>query len=190
MSQLTLELVEEKSSFLNHFTYAKVFGFTFLLLAIPTFFILPFFKAKTNQWFFLYFVCLMALSLISYMIIIVKYYFKYDYLNIGSFILDKDQIRIERNDQIEQMGFPEIALTLNYNSIRGKGFHFIRKDFARSGISEIIINNQKFKVLISNEEQMNHLKKILRYWYQNNYSISEFMRTTEQNRLKELELIK
>jgi signal transduction histidine kinase len=190
MSQLTLQLVEEKDTVLNHFTYAKVFGFTLLLLAIPVFFILPFLKGKSSNWFFVYFDCLMSLGLISFVIMSVKYYFKYDYINIGSVNLDKDQIRIERSDLIEQMEFQEIALTLNYNSIRGKGFHFLRKDFARSGISEIVIDNQRFKVLVSNEEQMNHLKKLLLYWYQNNYSISEFMRTPEQNRLKELELIK
>ena len=161
MKHLTLELVEEKKSFLNHFTYAKVFGFTFLLLAIPTFFILPFFKDKAGQWFFPYFYFVLSLAFISWIIMNLKYLFKYDYQSIGNLSLYEDEIHIEHINQKEIFKCLENPLILYYNSIRGKTFHFLWRSPARSGISKLVIGKQHFKILISNEKQMLDLKKIL-----------------------------
>jgi len=189
ISPLKLELVDEKKSFFNHFTHPKVFGFTLLLIAIPTFFILPFQQKEAASWFFTYFYFLLFLAFVSLIISIVKYLFKYDYNQTGSMILESHQIQIERNNELERITLPPSDIILYYNSIRNNGFHFLRRDFAHSGISELVINDKHFKILISNEKQLIQLKRILASWHKQNFPVSEFTRTAEKNRLKNLELI-
>lgn len=188
MRILSLELVKEKKTFPNHFTLPKIGGFTFLALVIPTFFILPFFKGADN-WFFIYLYSVLSLSFICLILMNLKFNFKADYETIGNIILSENYIQIESSNKKYMLKCSDIEITFLYNSVRGKKFHFLRRDYARNGISEIECNNQKFYLLISNENQFLELKKILASWYQNNYSVSEFMRTPEQLRLKELELI-
>lgn len=183
-----LVIVEEKKTFLNSFTYGRIFGVFFLLLSIPTFIILPFLDQNHFFWFFLYFWILVSFFIISFLIMNLKYNLKFDYIIIGKLFLDRNKFEFSYDGFKEVIDLNKNQIVFYYNSIRNKGFHFLKRDFPRNGISEFVINNKtSVKVLISKERELQELKLLFRIWYSEKNNFSEYTRTNEKYRLIELE---
>ena len=185
---LVLKIVEEKKTFLDSFTYGRIFGIFFLMLSIPTFFILPFLDQNQIFWFLPFFWFLVSFFIISFLIMILKYNFKFDYIVIGKLLLDRNKFELSYDGFEEVIDLNKNQIVFYYNSIRNKGFHFLRRDFPRNGISEFDINNKtSVKVLISKERELQELKLLFRNWYSEKINFSEYTRTNEKYRLIELE---
>jgi hypothetical protein len=185
---IKLELVREKKGFLNHFTFPKILGIFILLISLPTFFILPFFKKNSVDWIIPYFICLSIIFILSWIIMHLKYYTTYDYECIGSLILTDEKLIISLGTEEKKIYLETNRIKFLYNGIRNKGFHFGR-DYPRSGIFEIIINDyEKFYSIIKNDDDLDLMKKLLKIWYRNNFDIQEFTRNPEEYRLIELEM--
>lgn len=183
---IKLKLVEEKKGILDQFTYPKILGSFLLLIAFPTFLILPF--VTNNSWFFPYFFSLFGLFCLCWLIMLLKYFSTYDYIKIGSISISEDQITIIKNDNQFDISLEKIQLTFLYNGIRRRGFHYCR-DAPRSGIAELTINKKdSYFLVIGNYYELITLQKIFKSWYQKKYHIEEFTRTPEKYRLFELEM--
>ena len=180
-----LELVREKKGFLDHFTYPKILGTFLLLIALPTFFIIPF--ANNTNWYFTYFFALFFLFVFSWIIMFLKFFTSYDYDLIGKLILTDEKLTILFLAENREFNLIENKIKFLYNGIRKRGFHFGR-DYPRSGIAEIIINDtEKYSIIIHNYSDMEALKGIFKTWYRKKFSFEEYTRTKENYRLIELE---
>lgn len=188
LDRLKLNIVEERKSIFEIFTYGRLLGGFFFVLAIPTFFILPFLDKNQIYW-YLPFLSVLAISFfLGWIMMLVKYCFKFDYNNIGEIFISKNNIDINVDQKLETIELDNINFKILYNGIRNRGFHFLKRDYPRNGISVLIVNNERLiKVLITNESELQKLKLFLKSWYKSGYNISEFTRTKEEYRLIELE---
>jgi hypothetical protein len=185
--EINLKLVKEKKGILDHFTYPKILGIFLLLIATPLFFIIPFLGKNSMNWYFPFFIIAFIVFVVCWIVMILKYYTSYDYDSIGKLLLSDDKINIVFENEEKEIHIENVGVTLLYNGIRGRGFHYC-KDYPRSGIFQLIINDSDcFYAIINNHEELESIKKILQIWYRGKYSIEEFTRTTEKYRLIELE---
>lgn len=183
-----LKLVKEKKVFLNHFTYSKIFGTYLLFIAIPTFFVLPFLDKGDMYWFWPYFKGLFLLFILSWMVMVLKYFFSYDYDCIGTLILSDDKIFLVIENEEKEIDLKTNRIKLYYNGVRRIGFHYCR-DLPRSGIFELNLNDvEKVYSIINNYSELEQVKNRLKTWYKQKFYIEEFTRTKEKNRLFELEI--
>lgn len=186
--EVKLKLVSEKKAFWDHFTHSKILGTFLLLLAVPTFFIIPFLGKNNMDWFFPYFLTIFFVFVISWIVMFLKYYTNYDYDCIGKLVLSDDKLNLVLEKEEKEINLETNRIQLLYNGIRNRGFHYGR-DFPRSGIFELIINDvENWYAIINNQDELEHVKRILQIWYRKKYAIEEFTRTKEKYRLIELEM--
>lgn len=186
--EVNLKLVSEKKVFLDHFTYSKILGTFLLMIMIPTFFIIPFLDKSSMNWFFPYFIGLFTIFVLSWIVMILKYFTTYDYDCIGKLVLSDEKLILAFESEEKEINLETNSIKLLYNGIRKRGFHYGR-DFPRSGVFEIIINDlEKYNSIINNYDELEEVKKILKIWYRKKYDIEEFTRTKEEHRLIELEM--
>lgn len=185
--KVQLKLVVEKQRFLNHLTKPKLIVTFLFLIALPTFFVIPFLSEEQVNWFPFYYFSLVLIFLVSWIIMLFKFYSKYDHQIIGDLFLTEDKITFISIKETKEFDLQVSNVKLLYNGIRNKGFHYGR-DYRRSGISEITINkNEKIYTIVACDEDFDRLKKILKIWYQQEFKIEEYTRTPEEYRLIELE---
>jgi len=186
--EVKLKLVSEKKLFLDYFTFSNILGTWLLLIMIPTFFIIPFLDKNSMNWFFPYFISLFVGFVISWIVMYLKFFTTYDYDCIGKLVLSNDKITLAFESEEKEIELENNSVKLLYNGIRKIGFQYGR-DFPRSGIFEIIINDfEKYYSVINSYDELEKVKKILKIWYQKKFDINEFTRTKENHRLIELEM--
>lgn len=103
-------------------------------------------------------------------------------------LIKENELEFHLNHSVEIFQLEKITLELRFNAIRNKGFHFVKRDEIHSGISELLIDQTSFFILLRNEKELMQLKGLLKIWYQNRYAISEFTRNASAHRLIELEM--
>jgi hypothetical protein len=144
-------------------------------------------KSSMN-WFFPYFISLFILFVISWIVMFLKYFTNYDYDCIGKLVFSDDKLILVFESEKKEIDLKTNSIKLLYKGIRKRGFHYGR-DFPRSGIFEIIINDlEKYYSIINNYDELEQMKNILRIWYEKKIHIEEFTRTKEEHRLIELEM--
>lgn len=186
--KVKLKLVSEKKGFLDHFTYSKILGTFLLMIMIPAFFILPFLDKSRMNWIFPYTIGLFSLFVMSWIVMFLKYFTTYDYECIGELVLSDEKLILAFEREEQEINVANNSMKLLYNGIRKRGFQYGR-DFPRSGIFEIIINDlEKYYSIINNYDELEQVKRVLNSWYLKKYDIEEYTRTKEEHRLIELEM--